>query len=203
MLDKTFRKAIKSYSMSMGTFFGRIFSPNQMTFLTLLLGICSGVLLAYGFFLESAIVLLFSGFTDLLDGAIAKATGRVSDFGGALDSITDKITELAVYVAFMIYEPVLALPSMMASSMMMWSSYNNERCRTIGFKSGVGFLQRKERMFLILIALFILEFPQLITGWDSQFVVSTILYVIAFFSFLTGVQRVYLTKKLKDKDTQD
>jgi CDP-diacylglycerol--glycerol-3-phosphate 3-phosphatidyltransferase len=202
MLDKESRKAVSGYTKSVGGFFGRAFSPNQMTVITLLLGVVAAVAVFYGYFFLAIVLFLLSGLSDWVDGAIAKATNRVTEFGGALDSIVDKITELAVYIALALVEPVLAVPAMLAATMMMWSSYANQRCKAIGLEKGRGFMQRKERAFLLMVLLLDLGFNNCPVGQWSCTPTNLsvgILYIIAILSFLTGAQRVYLTYKSTKK----
>ena len=77
-------------------------SPNQIS----LIGFAVSLLSAYAFFeknqLWGGVLLLLAGLFDILDGAVAKATGRVTKFGGVLDSILDRYSDLTVLGAILI-----------------------------------------------------------------------------------------------------
>ena len=203
MLDKKFRTALSSYTLAIGRFFGRVFTPNQMSLFSLFFGVSSAFFIYSGNLWYAICLLIISALADWIDGAIAKATNKVTKFGGVLDSVIDKFIELAVYLSLAISNPMFVLPSMSAATMMMWSSYANQRCKRAGLEKGRGFLQKKERVFLLLVALFSLAISptgtlQLCEGGCSFSVLkfaAGVLWLIAIFSFLTGVQRIYLTFK--------
>jgi len=79
-------------------FLGRLgFTPNALTILGSLLTACVGLLVAQGWFLAAGICLWLFSLTDTLDGALARATNRVSVFGAFLDSVCDRYAEAAVF----------------------------------------------------------------------------------------------------------
>lgn len=196
MFDKRLRELVKKHSLAVGRAFGRFLTPNQMTMVTLLMGVITAELIYIKLFMLAAITLLLSGVTDWIDGAIAKAMKKVTKFGGVWDSVVDKLTELLVYIALSVVYPWLAFSSFLAAAMMMWSSYVNQRCKSVGLEKGLGLLQRKERIFLLFVLLVALG---LVKGTPDNsmplLIGSFILYVIALFSFITGMQRLYLTYK--------
>ena len=70
-----------------GTLYRIGIKPNHVTILALFFGILSSFFIAKSEFILGAILLAFSGFLDLLDGALARNTGTVTGFGGILDSV--------------------------------------------------------------------------------------------------------------------
>lgn len=192
MLDKESRAAVSGYSEGVGKFFGRLCTPNQMTLITLILGLTAAILVFYGRFLMALLFFFGSGLSDWVDGAIARETKRVTDFGGAFDSMVDKVTELALYFALALWDTSLALPALFASTGMLWSSYVNQRCKAIGLGKGKGFMQRKERAFLLVMTLLALDFAM-----EGLGVAVFILLAIGTLSFLTGIQRAYLAYRRK------
>ena len=208
MFDKKSREAVKGYTLAVGRTFGKFLTPNQVTVITLLLGITAAELIYLKLFVLAAVVFLISGVTDWIDGAIAKAMKKATAFGGVLDSVVDKLTELLVYIALAVVYPWLALPVILAATMMMWSSYANQRCKSVGLEKGIGFFQRKERLFLLLVLLVVLELMRgtslepFIHALDSSLALPVswfILYTIAGLSFITGMQRLYATYKKAKK----
>ena len=65
-------------------------SPNTITFISFLLGVAAAVCFFLTYFTAGAVLLVLSGFFDLLDGSVARETGRKSLFGGFIDWIADK-----------------------------------------------------------------------------------------------------------------
>jgi len=99
------------------------------------------------------LLVLLSGFFDIIDGAVAKATGRVTKRGAFLDSTLDRLGEVALYIGIMIggySSPVLVLVAVTFSLLV---SYTRARGDSLGANlSGIGIGERSER--LILLALF-------------------------------------------------
>lgn len=157
---------------------GRWWSPNFFTFLTLLFGLASAVLLAVHELGWALVTVIISGLMDVVDGAVAKATNRSSIFGGVFDSVTDRITETALYAGFLIGYPQLQLSSFLAVISFLLSSYTFERIMEEG-KVPPGFilLERKERFLLILIGILLLPI-------NIEYV-SYILLFISAWSFFT------------------
>ena len=69
-------------------------TPNQVTVISLVLGLCCAWCYATTFFLLGSVFLFLSAMSDLLDGSVARQTGRETKFGAVFDWIVDKyITE--------------------------------------------------------------------------------------------------------------
>jgi archaetidylinositol phosphate synthase len=162
-------------------------SPNQIT----LIGFAVSLLSAYAFFeknqLWGGVLLLLAGLFDILDGAVAKATGRVTKFGGVLDSILDRYSDLTVLGAILIAglcDPISGTVAIIGSVMV---SYVRARGEVEGVKmSGVGILERAERI-VILAATALVGYV-----WIG-------VIVLAILTQVTVVQRIYhIRKNLKD-----
>jgi CDP-diacylglycerol--glycerol-3-phosphate 3-phosphatidyltransferase len=185
MMEEKSRSKVKKIADRAGVKLGRIgFTPNSLTFLTLISGILAAYAIYAGYFLYGVILILLSGVFDFLDGSVARAVNKVTRFGAMLDSVVDKVTELAIYFAIALYDPVLFLPASLAMSMFMLSSYVSKHAVSIGAKGGGGFLQRKERIFLMIVGLAFFGYMRYI------------LYLIAMFSIFTAVQRLWRTGKI-------
>src|SRR5207247_10766937 len=77
---------------------GRLgFPPNAVTIIGSVLTASVGVLIAQGWFVAAGLCLWLFSVTDTLDGALARATGRVTVFGAFLDSVCDRYAEAAVF----------------------------------------------------------------------------------------------------------
>ncbi len=78
-------------------------TPNQLTLLGVALSFLGAAILSTGRLRTGMLVLIFTWLFDVMDGAMAKYSGQVSRFGGFLDSVMDRYTEGAVFVAFAYY----------------------------------------------------------------------------------------------------
>src|SRR5271163_2488245 len=78
-------------------------TPNMFTFLGLAVNSWAAVLFAMGRFRQAAAVLFLAGFLDMADGQVARRVGRVTAFGGFLDSTLDRYSDLALYMGFVVH----------------------------------------------------------------------------------------------------
>jgi CDP-diacylglycerol--glycerol-3-phosphate 3-phosphatidyltransferase len=130
-------------------------SPNALTVIGSVLTACVGLLLAQGWFLAAGLCLWLFSLTDTLDGALARATGRVSVFGAFLDSVCDRYAEAGVFLGLVWwYQSIgdalgLALTYLSIIGSLM-VSYARARAEGVGFQAAeVGWLQRPERIVLL------------------------------------------------------
>jgi len=158
-------------------------TPNQLTTCGLIVAGIAAYLLTQGWLLATGLVLLASGFFDLLDGALARRTGQATAFGAVLDSVSDRIGEAAVFLGLLIFYQrqdqmaavVLCYVALVTSYMV---SYARSRAEGVGTQGAVGFAGRAERIVILSIALIAgYPFPALI--------------VISVLATLTFLQRVY------------
>jgi hypothetical protein len=122
---------------------------------------------------------------DMVDGRVARATSQVTRFGGFFDSVIDRYSDLALYMGLLVYYAsinrffyIVLTAVVMTGSVMI--SYTRARAENAIPKCKVGFLERPERVVLIIIgALF-----------DRM---AAVLWVIAVLSNLTVVHRMIYT----------
>ena len=133
-------------------------SPNLVTVLSFLVGLVAAYLLAQGLFLVGALAVLLSGALDLLDGALARATGKVSPFGALLDSTLDRLTEGAYLFGLLwfylqggsVLEVLLIYLTLLGSLLI---SYVRARSEGLGIQGDVGILARGERLVILALGL--------------------------------------------------
>jgi CDP-diacylglycerol--glycerol-3-phosphate 3-phosphatidyltransferase len=164
-------------------FLGRLgFTPNALTILGSLLTACVGLLVAQGWFLTAGVCLWLFSLTDTLDGALARATSRVSVFGAFLDSVCDRYAEAAVFFGLVWWYQttgnslgvVLAYLALVGSLMV---SYARARAEGVGLQAAdVGWFQRPERIILLGVGLLL-----------APFVPAALLIVLALLALLTTV----------------
>src|SRR2546430_12510111 len=78
-------------------------NPNHLTFAGLLINIAAAILFGYGKFFSGGLVLLFANIFDILDGKVARLTGRVTKFGAFFDSVMDRYSDIIVLLGIIIY----------------------------------------------------------------------------------------------------
>ena len=180
-----------------GLFFGRIIQaivtalalsrvhPNVLTFIGLLINIWAAFLFAKGQFLYAGLVVIGAGLFDMVDGRVARETNRVTRFGGFFDSVLDRYSDLGLLVGLLVYYAsinrffyVVLTAIVMTGTVMV--SYTRARAENTIPKCKVGFLERPERVVLIIIgALF-----------DRM---APVLWVIAILSNITVIHRMIYT----------
>jgi phosphatidylglycerophosphate synthase len=164
-------------------FLGRLgFSPNGLTIVGSLLTASVGLLVAQGWFLAAGLCLWLFSATDTLDGALARATNRVSVFGAFLDSVCDRYAEAAVFFGLVWWYQstgnalgvALAYLALVGSLMV---SYARARAEGVGLQAAeVGWFQRPERIIVLGIGLIL-----------APYVPGILLVVLALLAILTTV----------------
>jgi CDP-diacylglycerol---glycerol-3-phosphate 3-phosphatidyltransferase len=165
-------------------------TPNMFTFLGLGVNSWAAALFAMGSFRQAAAVLFLAGFLDMADGQVARRVGRVTAFGAFLDSTLDRYSDLALYMGLVVrytligrsfYMTLAAVA--MASSFMV--SYSRARAESLIPSCKVGFMERPERLVLLIIGGAFMKMAQ-------------VLWVIAVISTITVIHRtVYTWQELR------
>jgi len=164
-------------------------TPNQLTMLGVVLSFAGAAVLASGRLRAGMAILVFTWLFDVLDGALAKYAGQVSRFGGFLDSVMDRYTEGAVFVAFAYYyaaagDPLMAGVTVFALIGAAAVSYARSRAENeIEGKCDVGVGARLPRL-VILAATTLAGFP------------SAGIAVVLVLSHYTVLQRIIYTRRI-------
>ncbi|HXN63693.1 MAG TPA: CDP-alcohol phosphatidyltransferase family protein [Candidatus Acidoferrales bacterium] len=160
-------------------------NPNVLTFIGLVVNFWAAALFATGRFKTAAIVIFFAGFLDMLDGQVARRTNRVTAFGAFYDSTLDRYSDMALYMGLLVYYAVNARTSYVilaavatAGSVMV--SYARARAESLIPLCKVGFMERPERMVLLIIG-----------GLFDR--MAPVLWVISVVSTLTVIHRIVFT----------
>ncbi|CAN5586418.1 MAG: CDP-alcohol phosphatidyltransferase family protein [Chloroflexi bacterium] len=134
---------------------GRLgFSPNALTVLGFLISVVAAALAGLSLWLAAGIVGLLGAAFDMLDGGLARATGRTSKLGGFLDSTFDRWGEAVVYAgiiagALLIREPLTGMLAAGAMSSAFMVSYTRAKAEALGFRGEVGIAPRPERVAIL------------------------------------------------------
>jgi CDP-diacylglycerol--glycerol-3-phosphate 3-phosphatidyltransferase/CDP-diacylglycerol--inositol 3-phosphatidyltransferase len=171
-------------------------SPDAVTFVGTL-GVSAGALVFFpqGMLATGVLVITAFVFSDLLDGHMARTSGRVSKFGAFWDSTLDRIADGAIFIGLALYfaweEPsklylVLCLVCLLMGGV---TSYARSRGETLGFSVKVGIAERADRLVAILVLTFfsaVLDLPVLL---------YIALWGLAIASTITVAQRVWVVRK--------
>lgn len=160
MLNR-FRRALGPLLDGIGSFFAKSgISPNFWTLVSFLFAVASGLtymspLLAAGIgwyypSLAGSIMLLISGFFDIVDGNVARTLKQSSKKGAFLDSILDKISESLIFIGIAVGGLASPLFCQVAISLSLMVSYVRSRSESMGIElKGVGIGERAERLLSV------------------------------------------------------
>lgn len=178
------RPIIRSITDPIAGALGRLgFTPNGLTVVGVLISALAAVVIATGNLVPGALVLLFGAAFDMLDGALARLTGKTSDFGAFFDSTLDRFSEAVILFGLTAYflregsdvGVMLAFAAVVGSFLV---SYARARAEALQIECQVGFLARPERVLLVAAGL--------LTGW-----ILIVLWILAVFTNVTAGQRIY------------
>jgi len=130
--------------------------PNVITWCALIANLWAGMFFARGRFSSAGGMMMLAGLCDLLDGPVARRQNRVSLFGGFLDSIFDRYSDLILFLGLLVYfaqvnrfmYAVLAGASMAGAVM---GSYAKARAESLLPPEQIGFWDRPERLVLMIV----------------------------------------------------
>lgn len=170
-------------------------SPDAVT-LVGTLGVCAGALVFFpqGKLLTGVLVITAFVFSDLIDGALARATGRSSTFGAFFDSTMDRIGDAAIFGGLVLYfagpgDSYLYLClSLYCLVMGAVTSYARAKAESLGLKAQGGLAERADRLTAILA----------MTGLGAIFGVPILMYatlwVLSLANTETVVRRIWMVR---------
>ncbi len=130
--------------------------PNALTFIGLIINGVAALLLAQGRFLAAGLVIIGAGLFDMVDGRVARETNQVTRFGAFFDSVIDRYSDLVLLMGLLVYYAsinrffyIILTAVVMLGSVMV--SYTRARAESLIPKCKVGFMERPERMVLLII----------------------------------------------------
>jgi CDP-diacylglycerol---glycerol-3-phosphate 3-phosphatidyltransferase len=167
-------------------------NPNVLTFMGFVVNIVAAFLFGYAdvdnqrkMFFYAGLVIIGSGFFDLVDGRVARASNKVTRFGGFFDSVVDRYSDASQYFGLLVFYArgdrtfyIVLTAFVMVSAIMV--SYTRARAESLIGSCKVGFMERPERLVLIILgALFNRMAP--------------VLWLIAVLSTITVIHRTVHT----------
>ncbi|MHA1955274.1 MAG: CDP-alcohol phosphatidyltransferase family protein [Candidatus Heimdallarchaeaceae archaeon] len=130
--------------------------PTVFTVMGLLLSISAGTFLGIDNFLAGFILIWVAGAMDFLDGGVARYRGLDSQKGSFLDSIFDRLSDLAVFVGIIWSDPVDGVTGMVMVGSALMISYIRAKGESVGVKKmAVGLMERAERWLGLMVLLFV------------------------------------------------
>lgn len=191
------RERFKAVEIKVGEIFSRLpLSPNQYTLISLLWVLFSFYFLVKNQFLTSALFFLLASLFDFVDGAVARFKGEATKRGAYLDTVCDRYMEGIILLGFLF----LPLPSfgfeakiwvflaLFGSLMTTYAKAAAREKELVKEEFKKGWLGgRPERVILI--------FLSLILGVFNFSLMIYPIVILAFFSNLTALQRIFLNLK--------
>jgi len=159
--------------------------PNHLTFLGFVMSIVTAYVFAMGQFKMGGVLLIITGLFDMVDGMVARTANAATPFGAFFDSIMDRYSDLILYLGLIIYygredrmNYVVLVGVVMMGSVL--TSYARARAECLIPKCKVGFLERPERIVLLIIG--------------SFYFMDPVLWVIAVLANWTVIHRILYTR---------
>jgi CDP-diacylglycerol--glycerol-3-phosphate 3-phosphatidyltransferase len=170
-------------------------SPNVLTFIGLVINIIAAILFGYAnsqnyprLFLYAGLVIIGAGIFDMVDGRVARATNQVTTFGGFFDSVIDRYSDVALFFGLLVFYArenrffyLVLVAFVMVSSVMV--SYTRARAESLIGSCKVGFMERPERIVLVIIGALFARFGAM----------APVLWVLAVLSTVTIIHRIIYT----------
>jgi CDP-diacylglycerol--glycerol-3-phosphate 3-phosphatidyltransferase/CDP-diacylglycerol--inositol 3-phosphatidyltransferase len=171
-------------------------SPDAVT-LVGTLGVCAGALVFFpqGMLFTGVMVITAFVFSDLIDGHMARISGRTTPFGAFLDSTLDRVGDGAIFAGLALYfagpgeSDLYLVLSLICLVMGSVTSYARSRAESLGFQAKVGIAERADRLVICLVA----------TGVGALVGVPELMYAALWFlavaSTVTVGQRIWVVRK--------
>lgn len=192
-LTDQMRVLFKGVLEPIAAFFNRLgILPNTMTLIGLVGHTAGAFFLFQGKMLVGGLILFALAPIDALDGTMARLRGEPSSFGAFVDSVSDRYSELVIFLALIIFYAqqsewlnCIVVYTAAAGSVMV--SYVRSRAESLGYEAKVGILTRMERYF-VLIPTLVLNIPMV--G----------LWIVAVMANVTAVQRIiHVRRQAREK----
>jgi phosphatidylglycerophosphate synthase len=169
-------------------------APNAITLVSFAVAVAAAVLIACGWYAVAAWAVTLSGVLDILDGRVARRTGRTSHAGAFLDSVTDRWGELVITGAlvFALRDSTFGLAAALANlGGAQMVSYTRSRGEALGIELHGGTMQRPERIVALTAALLFGGLGRETAWFDGELAMAIILGVVGVWTCITALQRLH------------
>lgn len=191
------RSKFTRLSVKIGVTFGKLpLTPNQWTLLGLGLALAVVWFLLRQAWLAAAAMFFLSGMIDMVDGNVARVTGRVTLFGAYLDTIVDRYMEgMIVAALFLIHLPDVYLPATFWIFFYFFGSIMSTYVKAAAKEKGYvkeeirgGMVERPEKMIMLFVGIVAARF-------DPLYLVY-VLIIMGTLAHITAFQRIALAMRL-------
>ena len=182
-----YRDSVRLWTDPVGRLLLRLhLRPNHLTVCGLGVSVATAVAFTSGRTRLAGVLLVLAGLFDYFDGSLARASGQVTPFGGFLDSVIDRYSDLVVLLGIVLLFVhagnwrgiALTMVALIGTVMV---SYTKARAESIGVACNVGFMERPERM-ICMIAGAVLD------------LLEPALWILALLTNATAVHRIVFTR---------
>lgn len=193
-----------------GNLFARLgIHPNILSVAGLVLSVLCGIIYSMGYFFLGGCILVLAGTCDVLDGLLARKTGKVSRFGAFFDSTLDRFGEIFIFAGLAWYfsggtalfqgilkpvpkthSPLTVVFIILAIAGSFMVSYTRARAEGLGVDCKVGLMQRPERITLLIVGSLLGAIPAV-----GTYIVKATLILLAILTNITALQRMAFVKK--------
>lgn len=218
------RARIRQLLTPVAVLLGRLgLSPNALTVIGFLIAVVAAVAAGAQAWLAAGVLVVVGGVFDLFDGALARATGRVSRLGAFLDSTFDRWGEAVVYVGIVwgtlemgLWRPIVLAAAAMGAAFMV--SYTRAKAESLGFTPGtgmanVGLAPREVRIVILTVGLIgagllpgfpeDMDHPGALAYPPSALALEAALGLIAVLATITTVQRIVHTVRQSSEQVSE
>lgn len=158
-------------------------------------GACAGALIFFprGDFIPGVVIIAIFVLADLLDGTMARLSGRAGPWGNFLDATLDRVADGCIFGSLVLWAAstgevwtvAAALTALIGGQVI---SYSKARAEAVGAQANVGIAERAERLIIVLAAAFL-------AGLSVPYVLPVALGVVAVLSVVTVIQRVVTVRR--------
>ncbi len=168
-------------------------NPNILTAISPLFAIAAAILFYKHYPLWAAVVILCSGFFDVLDGAVARYHDRTTDFGAFLDSTMDRFSDGIIVIGIVAGQYCGWLVGILLVHSAITVSYVKARAESKGIQCDVGIAERAVRLIIIMVG-------GIVAYYYNGLYFFYILVALVVLSYITVGQRVYHVWKVTEEE---
>ncbi|MBW1839664.1 MAG: CDP-alcohol phosphatidyltransferase family protein [Deltaproteobacteria bacterium] len=186
------REKFQNLSIKIGIVFSKFgLSPNQWTMISIIPVLIAVYFLYYQDFITAAFLFIVSSFIDLIDGSVARVTGRVSRLGAYLDTVVDRYVEGIIIIGlvfvplppFLIDAKVWLMMFFFGGIMTTYVKAAAKEKELISRELKGGLLERAERLIILFVGI-------LLASVDMMFL-TYVLVLLAILTNISAIQRLY------------
>jgi CDP-diacylglycerol--glycerol-3-phosphate 3-phosphatidyltransferase len=181
MLDGRWRSSVERGLEPVGKSLHRIgVTADALTIFGLVVAVGTGLIIADGHLLLGLFGLILCALPDILDGSVARQSGRAGPRGAFFDSVCDRVADAALLLGVAWYlsnqDPQLPVLVMAVLALSMLITYERARAESLGFEARGGLMERAERLVLLGVGL----------AFD---ILVPVLWIMLVLTAITAVQR--------------